>query len=122
MPGKYRDISRYLGLKVQANIVFRYRDIYTKGKWLAHGLLGRANVLADLGPRHGSALIEWMQGPGAGLQHSPDLVLTGLDGPGTYRIVEVKTIDVTGPSHIQRHHACRASLRLSHPNVLRPAE
>ena len=37
MPGKYRDISRYLGLKVQANIVFRYRDIYTKGKWPRRG-------------------------------------------------------------------------------------
>ena len=67
-------------------------------------VLGRANVLADLGPSHDAALIDWMQGPGAGLQHSPDLVLTGLDGPGTYRIVEVKTIDVTGPTHIQRHH------------------
>ena len=67
-------------------------------------VLGRANVLADLGPSHDAALVDWMQGPGAGLQHSPDLVLTGLDGPGTYRIVEVKTIDVTGPTHIQRHH------------------
>jgi len=38
MPGKYRDISRYLGLKVQANIVFRYRDIYTKGKRWVGGL------------------------------------------------------------------------------------
>ena len=40
MPGKYRDISRYLGLKVQANIVFRYRDIYTKGntQWLGRSV------------------------------------------------------------------------------------
>ena len=44
MPGKYRDISRYLGLKVQANIVFRYRDIYTKGNNQSLSIAARSRL------------------------------------------------------------------------------
>ena len=44
-------------------------------------------------------------------QSTPDLVLTGLDGPGTYRIVEVKTLDPTGPTHLAAHHTNTTRLR-----------
>ena len=35
-------------------------------------------------------MVEWRQGSGAGLHHTPDLVAFDLDGPGTVRVIEVK--------------------------------
>ena len=45
-----------------------------------------------------------MQTEGAGVRHTPDIVLRGLDGPGTVRIVEVKTLDPCAPTHLDAHH------------------
>ena len=39
---------------------------------------------------------------GAGLPHIPDIVLEGFDGPGTFTLVEVKTFDPAGDTHIER--------------------
>ena len=37
---------------------------------------------------------------GAGLPHIPDLVLEGFDGPHTFTLLEVKTFDPCGATHI----------------------
>ena len=36
--------------------------------------------------------------------HTPDLALEGFDGSGTFTLVEVKTIDPAGPTHIHAQH------------------
>ena len=41
----------------------------------------------------------FMQGPGATLQHTPDLVLAGYRGRGSYLLIEVKTFDAMCPAH-----------------------
>jgi len=38
------------------------------------------------------------------LQHRPDIVLLGLDGPGTFTIIDVKTFDPAGPTWVERSH------------------
>ena len=40
-----------------------------------------------------------MQGPGATLRHTPDLVLVGYHGRGSYLLIEVKTFDAMCPAH-----------------------
>ena len=46
-----------------------------------------------------------MAGPGAGLRHRPDAVITGLDGPSSFTLIDVKTFDVCAQSHISSHHS-----------------
>ena len=51
-----------------------------------------------------------MDGPGALLHHTPDVVVLGLDAPGVWTMIEVKTLDVTASTHIQSHHTDRERL------------
>ena len=46
----------------------------------------------------------FMETAGADLAHTPDIVLEGFDGPRTFTLIEVKTIDVAGASHVEGHH------------------
>ena len=45
-----------------------------------------------------------MQGPGAGLRKVPDIVLESFDGPRSFTLIDVKTFDPDGPSHIITNH------------------
>ena len=49
----------------------------------------------------------FMQAEGAGLPHIPDLVLEGFDGPGTFTLLEVKTFDPCGATHMGAQHTDR---------------
>ena len=40
----------------------------------------------------------------AGLQHRPDIVLRGFDGPGSYTLLDIKTFDATGATHVNSQH------------------
>ena len=51
-----------------------------------------------------SAMVAFMQGPGAALTHTPDIVILGLEAPNVYTCIEVKTFDPTGPTHVSTHH------------------
>ena len=42
-------------------------------------------------------MVAFMQGPGAALTHTPDIVILGLEAPNVYTCIEVKTFDPTGP-------------------------
>ena len=54
--------------------------------------LGPSAVMVD---RWGDdrAMVAFMQGPGAALTHTPDIVALGLEAPGVYTCIEVKTFD-----------------------------
>ena len=51
-----------------------------------------------------------MQGPGAILTHTPDIVALGLEAPGVYTCIEVKTFDPSGPTHLATHHTATTRL------------
>ena len=72
-------------------------------------LLGPSHVIAER-PSGRAALEQFMAGPGAALRHRPDVVLAGLDGPGTYCLVDVKTLDAAGATHRHAHHTDRTRL------------
>ena len=46
------------------------------------------------------AMVDFMQGPGAILIHTPDIVALGLEAPGVYTCIEVKTFDPSGPTQL----------------------
>jgi len=73
------------------------------------GLFGAAHVLAER-PSGRQALEQFMAGPGAGLQHRPDVVVVGMDGPGTYTLIDVKSLDPCGATHISTDHTDRRRL------------
>ena len=79
---------------------------------------GAASVLFDEGEGAG-ALARWMHSSGAGLAHTPDIVVLGLDGPGTYRLIEVKTFDPTGPSYITGASTTATDRDLVHQHIAR---
>ena len=60
-----------------------------------------------------------MHSSGAGLAHTPDVVVLGLDGPGTYRLIEVKTFDPTGPSYITGASTTATDRDLVHQHIAR---
>ena len=66
-------------------------------------LLGAANVYAERPGGRGS-LEQFMAGPGAGLQHRPDIVLRGFDGPQSYTLLDIKTFDAAGATHVASQH------------------
>ena len=75
-------------------------------------VLGPARVIAERGGVGGRrAMDAWMQGPGAGLRHAPDIVLVDFDGERSYTLIDMKTLDAAGASHVSSHHTDR--LRLS---------
>ena len=45
-----------------------------------------------------------MAGPGAGLAHRPDIVLRGFDGPQSFTLLDIKTFDVAGATHVNAQH------------------
>ena len=51
-----------------------------------------------------------MQGPGAGLRKVPDIVLENFDGPRSFTLIDVKTFDPAGPTHINTNHTDRTRL------------
>ena len=65
-------------------------------------LLGPENVLAER-PGGRNALEQFMAGPGAGLAHRPDIVLCGYDGAQSYTLLDVKTLDAAGVTHVASH-------------------
>ena len=68
-------------------------------------------MIAERGGQGGqAALMAWMQGPGAGLPKPPDIVLAGFDGPRSYTLIDVKTLDAAGPTHIATHHTATTRL------------
>ena len=74
---------------------------------LCSAALGSDRVRWDGGPGRDHGMQAFMQAEGAALPHIPDLVLEGFDGPGTFTLVEVKTFDPAGPTHIAQHHTDR---------------
>ena len=66
-------------------------------------LLGAANVYAER-PSGRSDLEQFMAGPGAGLKHRPDIVLRGFDGPRSYTLLDIKTFDAAGATHVASQH------------------
>ena len=76
-------------------------------------LFGPARVIAER-PGGRTSLEQFMAGPGAGLRHRPDAVITGLDGPSSFTLIDVKTFDVCAQSHISSHHSDTRPSR-SHP-------
>ena len=67
--------------------------------------LAHIKVIGERGRLGGhSGLDEWMQGPGAGLRKVPDIVLENFDGPRSFTLIDVKTFDRAGSSHINTNH------------------
>jgi len=85
---------------------------------LFDSVFGPARVLAE---RDGTRrqLTQWMGVHGVGVQHRPDIVISGLHGPGSFTLIDVKTLDVCGPMHIQSHQSHRVRLA-PHAAVERP--
>ena len=53
---------------------------------------------------------DWMAGAGSSLFHTPDVVVLGMDAPGVWTCIEVKTLDVTARFHMDAHHTDRDRL------------
>ena len=77
-------------------------------------IFGRSRVYADL-PGRRAALDEWMRTAGASLRHRPDAVVRlpgqGAAGPGSRAyVIDVKTLDPCGHTHVDSHHTDRDRL------------
>ena len=70
---------------------------------------GPARVLAE---RDGTRrqVTQWMTVHGVGLRHRPDIIISGLHGPGSFTLIDVKTLDVCGPTHMHSHQSHRVRL------------
>ena len=77
----------------------------------AASVMGPSRVLAERGLGLGGvrAIQEWLE-THPSLRHRPDLILTDLDGPGTFTLVDVKTLDAAGASRITSEHTDRDRL------------
>ena len=78
---------------------------------------GRHRVIAerDDGRR---ALQQWYETTGAGLRHRPDIVLVDFDGPQSFVIIDVKTCDPAGATHVADRHTDRIRLA-AHTHIAR---
>ena len=67
---------------------------------LLDAMFGADRVLAE---RTGSRrqIDEWCATHLTG--HRPDIVVRGMHGPGSFTVVEVRTFDATGPTHVTSH-------------------
>ena len=76
---------------------------------ICSAVLGRDQVFVDGGPGRGQdqGMQAFMQAQGASLPHIPDIVLEGFDGPHTFTLVEVKTFDPAGDTHLASRHTDR---------------
>ena len=86
---------------------------------LFEAAFGAGSVLAE---RDGTRLqiTEFMAGPGARLQHRPDIVISGTHGPRSYTVIEVRTFDATAPTHLADHSTHEHRLR-AHEALARAA-
>ena len=71
--------------------------------------LGASRVTAERGGHGGQrAVDQWMQyNP---ISHAPDIILHDYDGPNSFVLIDIKTLDAAAPSHIAAHHTDRARL------------
>ena len=67
----------------------------------------RVGTRVDGGHR---SLDAWMQGPGAGLRKVPDIVLENFDGAQSFLLIDVKTFDAAGLTHVLTRHTDRVRL------------
>jgi hypothetical protein len=51
---------------------------------------------------------QWMQNNP--ISHAPDIVLRDYDKPNSYVLLDIKTLDAAGPSHVATHHTDRSRL------------
>ena len=54
------------------------------------------------------AVDQWMQGHP--ISHAPDIILHDYDGPHSFVLIDIKTLDATAPTHVAAHHTDRARL------------
>ena len=54
------------------------------------------------------AVDQWMQGHP--ISHAPDIILHDYDGPHSFVLIDIKTLDAAAPSHVAAHHTDRARL------------
>ena len=57
-----------------------------------------------------------MQGPGGGLNHRPDIELRNFDGPRSYTLLDIKTFDAAGATHVASQHT-DASRSAAHTSI-----
>ena len=71
--------------------------------------LGASRVTAERGGHGGQrAVDQWMQGHP--ISHAPDIILHDYDGPNSFVLIDIKTLDAAAPSHVAAHHTDRARL------------
>ena len=72
---------------------------------------GSHRVIAERGGHGGHRSLDaWMQGPGAGLRKVPDIVLENFDGAQSFLLIDVKTFDAAGLTHVLTRHTDRVRL------------
>ena len=72
-------------------------------------ILGASRVTAERGGQGGQrAVDQWMQGHP--ISHVPDIILHDYDGPNSFVLIDIKTLDAAGSAHIAAHHTDRARL------------
>ena len=88
--------------------------------------LGASKVIGERGPGTGgvAAVSQWMQ-LHPGVLHHPDIILSNFDGPGTFTLIDVKTLDVAAATHIAEgtHHtrlAAHVALAQWRPSPIAP--
>jgi len=76
---------------------------------LLDAIFSPSRVIGERGPqtRGVSAVAEWMQSH-PGVAHSPDIIVHL--GGGRYTLIDVKTLDITGATHIGQHRTDRTRL------------
>ena len=76
------------------------RDAFVR---CARAALSAGRVIAEM-PGDQRAMREFMATHGQTLDHQPDAVLVDFDGPGSWTLIDVKTQDTGGATHIGTHH------------------
>ena len=51
---------------------------------------------------------QWMQNNP--ISHAPDIILRDYDRPNSYVLIDIKTLDAAGSTHIATHHTDRSRL------------
>ena len=64
----------------------------------------------NVGGGHGGqrAVDQWMQSHP--ISHAPDIIIRDYDGPNSFVLIDIKTLDAAGSAHIGAHHTDRARL------------
>ena len=72
-------------------------------------ILGASRVTAERGGHGGQrAVDQWMQSNP--ISHAPDIILHDYDRPGSFVLIDIKTLDAAGSAHVAAHHTDRARL------------